>query len=126
MIKGIGTDIIEIDRLRRVYNKFTNKFIDKILTEREKSRMDCNNSNEYLAGRFVSKEAVAKALGTGIGQVNWKDIEILTAENGQPYVVLHNQAQQMANSMKVEQIFLSISHSRRNATATTILETSTV
>lgn len=117
MIKGIGIDIIEIDRIRRAIIK-NNKFIDRIFTTNEKKTFEKKNySPQTIAGYFAAKEAVSKALGTGISNMQWKDIEILKDPLDKPYVKLHNNAKDLAYSMNIDKIFVSISHSKENAIA---------
>lgn len=120
MIKGIGIDIIEVDRIRKAVIKNTN-FTKRIFTIEENKIFE---EKDYLphtiAGLFAAKEAVAKALGTGIRDMKWKDIEILKNSLGKPYVKLHNNARDLAYSMNIEEILISISHSKENAIAQAI------
>jgi len=117
MIKGIGIDIIEIDRIRQAIAKNSN-FIDRVFTENEKEIFE---EKKYLpqtiAGFFAAKEAVAKALGTGIRNMKWRDIEILKDPLGKPYIKLHNNAKDLAYSMNIDKVLISISHSKENAVA---------
>ena len=93
MIKGVGTDIISILRVKESLEKFGDKFAERILTENE-LKIFGSSENEskkitYLAKRFAAKEAVSKALGTGIGSsVSFHDIEISNDSNGKPLAVL--------------------------------------
>lgn len=120
MIKGIGIDIIEIDRIRQAIAK-NNKFIDRVFTVNEKKTFEEKNySPQTVAGYFAAKEAVSKALGTGIKNMRWRDIEILKDSLGKPYVRLYNNAGDLAYSMSIDKIFISISHSRENAVALAI------
>ncbi len=117
MIKGIGIDIVEIYRIRQAIDKNHN-FINRIFTANEiKIFEEKNYHPQTIAGFFAAKEAVAKALGTGIRNMKWKDIEILKDHLGKPYVKLHNNAEDLAYSMNIEKILVSISHSRENAIA---------
>ena len=117
MIKGIGIDIIEISRIKQAMGK-SDKFIDKIFTSGEKKIFEGKNySPQTIAGHFAAKEAVSKALGTGIKNISWRDIEILKDSLGKPCVILHNNAKNLAYSMNIDKIFVSISHSRENAIA---------
>ncbi len=117
MIKGIGIDIIEIDRIRQAVTK-NNRFIDRIFTVNEKEIFEEKNYLPHtIAGFFAAKEAVAKALGTGIRNMEWKDIEILKDPLGKPYVKLHNNARDLAYSMNIDKVLISISHSKENAVA---------
>ncbi len=122
MIKGIGIDIIEIDRIRRAIEK-SDKFIDRVFTANEKKAFEeKNHSPQTIAGYFAAKEAVSKALGTGISNMRWKDIEILKDPSGKPYVRLYNNAENLAYSMSIDKILISISHSRENAVALAIAD----
>lgn len=89
MIVGIGIDLAEIDRVKRVV-EHTPRFIDRILTPAEKEQLSHYHKQrywEYLTGRFSLKESFAKAMGTGIGQtVGFQDIEIIDNDAGQPLV----------------------------------------
>lgn len=116
MIKGIGIDIIELDRITTNMEKA--RFVDRILTPKEKEVFS-NLSNkrrkiEYLAGRFAAKEAFAKACGKGIGKLSFQHIEVLHEENGAPVLT--------AVGYEKETIFLSITHSRDYAVAQVVLE----
>lgn len=117
MIKGIGIDIIEVHRIRHAIMK-NNGFIDRVFTENEKQIFEEKNYLPHtVAGFFAAKEAVAKALGTGIRNMQWRDIEILKDHLGKPYVKLHNNAKDLAYSMNIDKILISISHSKENAIA---------
>ncbi|AAC67691.1 holo-ACP synthase [Chlamydia trachomatis] len=117
---GVGIDIIEIDRIRKSYQTYGDRFLKKIFTEGE--RVYCfSKSNPYasLAARFAAKEAVAKALGTGIGKLlKWKEIE-MCRDSRQPQVVV---PEALLCSLGVKRVLLSVSHSREYATAVAIAE----
>src|SRR5512133_1188221 len=89
-----GVDIIEINRLEEVNPAIRERFLQRVYTPEE--RAICGKSWASLAGRFAAKEAVAKALGCGIGPVRWQEIEILRGESGEPLLVLHGKAQEAA------------------------------
>ncbi len=110
-----GVDLLEIERLRGAIETHGDKFLHRIFTVQE---LDANqNKIESLAGRFAAKEAVAKALGCGIGDVAWKEIEILRAESGAPQLVLHGAAERLAHEQGLANWSLSISHSQSHAVA---------
>ena len=90
-------------------------FITRIFTSAEQT--ECGTNFQSLAARFAGKEAVSKALGTGIGDVGWKDIEILRAESGAPILKLHGYAQQLANQIGLVTWSISLSHTREHAVA---------
>lgn len=110
-----GIDLLEIERLRAAIETHGERFLQRIFTPRE---LDDNLKKlESLAGRFAAKEAVAKALGCGIGDVAWKEIEILRADSGAPQLVLHGAAERMANEQGLTTWSLSITHSQSHAVA---------
>lgn len=110
-----GVDLIEIARMREAIANHKERFLNRIFTARE---LDENiRKPESLAGRFAAKEAVAKAFGSGIGDVSWKEIEILRAESGQPQLVLHGAADEKARNLKIINWSISISHTHDHALA---------
>lgn len=126
MIIGIGVDIIEIERVRQAIQNNKN-FLSKLFTEREIDYFISRNMNsEVIAGNFAAKEAVSKALGTGIRGFSFKDIEILRNELGKPEVILHSGAKLIGNKLVGNnnslRIHLSISHNNSNAIAYSVLE----
>ncbi len=126
MIIGIGVDIIEIERVRQSIQNNKN-FLSKLFTEREIDYFISRNMNsEVIAGNFAAKEAVSKALGTGIRGFSFKDIEILRNELGKPEVILHNGANLIGNKLVGNnnslRVHLSISHNNSSAIAYSVLE----
>lgn len=120
MIIGIGTDIIEIDRIEQAINK--NKgFINKVFTVNEINMFkEKNMRSEVIAGNFAAKEAISKAIGTGFRGFSFIDIEVLRDELGKPIVYL---SKNMDNIIDGEyRINISISHDRTSAIAFAILE----
>lgn len=121
MIRGIGTDIIEVSRIEGNISKHGQKFLDKVFTYQEQTYCKSfRESGRNYAGRFAAKEAVVKAFGTGLTEgLNWLDIEILNDPQGKPYLVL-------SESLKIRfenpVIHLSISHCHEYATATAVWE----
>ncbi|MFC4025330.1 holo-ACP synthase [Oceanobacillus longus] len=118
MIKGIGMDLIELNRIQDSVDR-NQRFADRILTRNEKKACDglptYNRRIEYIAGRFAAKEAFAKAVGTGIGRLSFQDMEVLNDSNGAPYFV--------AKGYEEVKIFVSITHSKEYAAAQVVLET---
>ncbi len=115
---GIGTDIVEVERIEKSINR-TEKFLEKVFTQREVDY--CNskpNRYERYAGRFCAKEAVSKALGTGVRNFKLTDMEILNDELGKPIIYFNGQ---LENLEKEYEIHLSISHCKDYATATAII-----
>src|SRR5690625_3907677 len=116
MIEGIGIDIVEIKRIEQLVNK-SERFPKRILNENElieySKLRNKRRKYEYLAGRFAAKEAFSKALGTGIGEVRFKDIEISSTQLGAPLL--------RADGYRQEQLHVSISHSELYAVAQVII-----
>lgn len=123
MIVASGLDIVKISRIEKLLEKKRGRFLKKIFTIKEKIYIkEKLYKPETVSGIFASKEAVSKLLGTGLGKVNWKDIEILHHKNGKPYVKLYNEAEKVREELKINKINLSISHEREYALAIAIGE----
>jgi holo-[acyl-carrier protein] synthase len=119
----IGVDIIEIKRIKRAVKN--DNFIRKIFTKEEINLIKQKKGEilyRYVAGRFAAKEAVSKVLGTGIGYVRWKDIQILSDESGKPTVRLGGKALELAESRGFTRLLVSISHCRDYAVAFSMAE----
>ena len=110
-----GIDMIEVERFRSQSPEIRARFIQRVFTEAEQAY--CGENDQHLAGRFAAKEAVAKALGTGIGAVVWQDIEILNDEAGMPVLHLHGEAADRAERLGLTQWSVSITHLREYAAA---------
>jgi holo-[acyl-carrier protein] synthase len=122
MIAGIGVDIIEIDRIKKSVER-NPKFVSKVFTKNEIEYLESRKMRpEYIAGRFAAKEAVSKALGTGIRGFDLKDIEIDRNSLGKPIVVLKGKCKKILKKYPSYKIHISISHSRENAIAYALLE----
>ncbi len=120
---GIGIDHVDIDKFSRVLEKRKERFTAKVFTSREIELAKKKNFLITLAGRYVSKEAVFKALSPGKDSgISWQDIEILNEDSGQPYVVLHGRANEIFNEKKIDRIFISISHTDSVAFAQVVFE----
>lgn len=118
-VTGIGVDIVPIDRVRR-HTTANPAFAFDAFTPRELTQSA--ESPERLAGRWAAKEAVMKALGTGLGTVDPHDIEIIGTDAGQPYVELHRAAATTAAAAGVSRIHVSISHDGGHAIAFAVTE----
>jgi len=111
----IGVDIIEIPRIAEAIERFGERFLRRVYTEREVAAYRKRTSS--LATRFAAKEAVMKVLGTGMRGVSWHDIEILSAPSGKPVVHLHGKALERFESLGLESITVSLSDSKEHAVA---------
>ena len=125
MIYGIGIDIIDIRRIKRVINKYGNRFKKKCFHEHEIIKSEARfNSVESYAKRYAAKEACAKALGTGLARgVFWKDIEVRNNQYGKPYIILHNNAKKFIkqSNNKINKIVVSLSDEKYFAIANVII-----
>ncbi|WP_338978226.1 holo-ACP synthase [Fusobacterium polymorphum] len=121
MIIGIGNDIIEIERIEKAISK--EGFKNKIYTQRELKNIEKRgNRTETYAGIFSAKEAISKAIGTGVREFSLTDLEILNDDLGKPYVVVSEKLDKILKTKKEDyQIEISISHSRKYATAMAII-----
>ncbi|MDO7785683.1 holo-ACP synthase [Desulforamulus aquiferis] len=114
-MKGIGTDIIEIERVELAISRSGQEFLNRVFTPGEQSY--CGGKVQCLAGRFAAKEAVLKALGTGLRGLRWTNIEILPNYQGKPEVKLSGSALELAADLGIDKIMVSISHDRGRAVA---------
>lgn len=119
---GIGIDLVEIQRIAEVLDRRGAAFAQRLFTENERAYCDGHPSpSRHYAARFAAKEAISKALGTGIGgQANWLDIEITHDERGAPKVILTGAAEQFAKQNQITEIKISISHTDAHAIANAI------
>ncbi len=122
MIVGLGTDIVEIDRIDQMIKRHGEAFLKRVYTEAEIAYCQKRKQNaEAFAGRWAAKEAVMKVLGTGmIKGIGFIDIEILNEKSGQPRVELSGGAKERARDLSIEKVLISISHCKSYATATAI------
>lgn len=110
-----GVDLIEIDRIEEVVARHGKHYLERIFTPAELEY--CGKRSESLAGRFAAKEAVAKALGSGIGDISWKDIEVSGDEQNAPVLMLHGAAEAKAKELGLTTWSVSISHSQSHSVA---------
>lgn len=124
MIKGIGTDIIEVSRIERERARLGAGFLERIFTPQEIEYCEGQRRRfESYAARFAAKEAFLKALGTGGRDgISWLEIEVVRDERGRPDLVLRGRARQIARERGIEAVLVSLSHSQELATAVAILE----
>jgi holo-[acyl-carrier protein] synthase len=120
MAQGIGIDIIEVTRIDRVILRYGKKFLDRLFTGEEQDYcLRHQKASRHFAGRFAAKEAIAKALGTGIREgISWLDIEVGHDHQGKPLVKL---SASLSARFNYPNILLSISHTHEYATAVALL-----
>ncbi|MFN5132949.1 MAG: holo-ACP synthase [Candidatus Fonsibacter sp.] len=122
----MGTDIVNINRIKKIYSKYGNQFLNKILTESEKKsekKLSRFKNVSTIAKRFAAKEAISKAIGYGFSNgIHFKDIEIYNDESGKPYANLNGKAKTIVNKIsKKYNIFLTLSDDKPWAVATALI-----
>src|SRR5579875_1760899 len=124
MIVGIGTDLAEVSRIQRSIDQFQERFLKRIYTDAERAySFSKANAAERLAARFAAKEAGMKAIGTGWRRgVTWKDFEVINEPSGRPSLRLSGVANQIARTLGVTRVSLSLTHTREIAFAVVSLE----
>lgn len=124
MIVGIGTDLVALDRIRRVLARHGEAFLARTLTPAEQAlARDRRDPVPFVAGRWAAKEAVAKALGTGFGrECGLLDLEVLNDPAGRPVLALHGAAAATAARRGIVRVHLSLSHEQSHAVAFAVAE----
>jgi len=124
MIVGIGTDLVDVRRIDRIHQRFAERFVARVLVSSERDIWQSHAQPvSYLAKRWAAKEAVAKALGTGIGgEVGFHNIEVTASAAGQPQVILHGGAQARLRELGGARCWLSLSDDGHFALAFAVLD----
>lgn len=121
MIRGIGVDIVDIERIRKLVDTEGERFLEKVFTSTEIAY--CNSKarrHQHFAARFAAKEAVSKALATGwAGDFRWKDVEVTNDPTGQPRIALHGQLRAHIGSARIQ---ISLSHADNHVVAMAVIE----
>lgn len=112
---SVGVDIVEIARIRETFARWGDRFLKRVYTPAEVER--CRGRVPELAARFAGKEAISKALGTGMRGVAWREMEILNDRRGKPYVRLHGRAAVRAAELGLTEFAISLTHERDFAVA---------
>jgi holo-[acyl-carrier protein] synthase len=115
IVIAVGVDLVEISRIEAVLDRHGSRFLRRVYTEGELAY--AKERPAALAARWAAKEATAKALGTGIGVVSFREIEVLCDAQGKPELYLHGNAARLAASMNLSQFALSLSHAADYALA---------
>jgi len=126
MIVGLGVDLIEIERVKQAHEKHGQRFIERLFTLAE-AKYCLKKKDPYpsLAGRFAAKEAVIKAFSYGFGgRWKWTQIEVVRELSGKPSLKLTGILEKLRAQRKINNMLLTIAHSKRDATATVIFESS--
>jgi holo-[acyl-carrier protein] synthase len=125
LVIGIGTDLIEIERIAQSVERYGDAFLARVFTPGEIAycRQKKRTSAESFAARFAAKEAGAKALGTGISRgVSWKELEVRRLPGQRPELHLSGRAAEVAERLGIRRISLSLSHSRQYSIAMVVAE----
>lgn len=121
MIVGIGLDLIEIERVRRAWARFGDRFVRRVLTAAERASLH-GDPAAYLAARLAAKEAAFKALGTGWANgVTWRDVEVLRSSSGAPEIRLAGAAAEACARRGGARVHVSLSHTRGHAAAVVVI-----
>jgi len=122
MIKGLGIDLVDIERIENIINKWGHQFLKKVFTTKEIEYCQSKSASyQHFAVRFAAKEAVVKMLGKTEG-ISWQDIEVIKADNGRPGLLLLSQARIIAEKRGINNIQITLSHEKKMAVAQVIGE----
>ena len=122
-VLGIGVDIVETARIQSSIERFGDRFLRRIFTQGERDYCSAMPfPARHYGARFAAKEAVSKAFGTGIGsRIGWRDIEVKRKETGEPFILLHGSAADLAGEVRLLHALISLSHTEHYAVANAIL-----
>lgn len=112
---AVGVDLVEVARVEQMARRFGERFLARVYTEAE--RAHCRGEAQRLAARWAAKEAIAKALGTGVAGFRWTDLEVIVDAAGQPEVRLHGAAEARAQALGLREWAVSLSHTEDLAVA---------
>jgi holo-[acyl-carrier protein] synthase len=123
-VVGLGLDLVEVERMRRIIERQGARFLQRVFTRGERDYCSAKSSPAvFYAARFAAKEAVSKAFGTGIGAaIGWLDIEVVRNPAGVPEVHLTGKGAELAGSRGVDKILLSLTHTETVAAASVVLQ----
>ncbi len=118
---GVGLDIVEVERVADALTRHGERFLERVFLAGEQVPGRGGRTwLQRLAGRFAAKEAVLKALGTGLRRCRWRDVEVVRSPSGRPTVRLHGALAERAGELGVTEVLVSISHGRRYAVAVAV------
>lgn len=116
MILGIGVDMVEIRRIKRLYDKNPSRALERIYGDEEREYLKTKkNLYPHLAARFCAKEAFSKALGTGIGKISLKDFQVINEPSGSPRAIVRGKARELLDDMGDYRVHVSLSHTEEMA-----------
>lgn len=123
VIRGVGTDLIECERIARVLERQRDRFLNRVFTEGEREySMKMKNPVPHLAARFAAKEAVSKCFTTGIGEsLGWKSIEVVKGEREQPIIQLDEQGLALLKQVGANDVLVSLAHTENYGLAYAVI-----
>ncbi len=121
MICGIGVDLVTVSRIERAVHRFGDRFAERVYTSEE--RHMSKGQAMFLAGRFAIKEALLKAMGTGLaGGLRWRDIETITLPSGAPSIRCYGRVKHLLDARGIKNIWATLSHDKDHVVAVVLLE----
>jgi holo-[acyl-carrier protein] synthase len=120
---GVGTDLIEVDRIEKSCSRYMERFLDRIFTKEEQEYcLKMKNPYPHLAARFAAKEAVSKAFSTGIGaELDWTSIGVIKGDRGQPAIQFDTKGKALLKEVGGDDVLVSLSHTKTLAQAFAVL-----
>lgn len=115
----VGIDLVEIARIERAQRRWGKRFLERVFTSAEVA--SARGKPASLAGRFAAKEAAAKALGVGIGPIDWREVEVASGTAGEPMLLLHGRARALSERLGLLESAVSLSDTAEHAIAVVIL-----
>jgi len=123
IVRGVGTDLIECERIGRVYERQGERFLERVFTEGERNYcLKMKNPVPHLAARFAAKEAVSKCFTTGIGEaLGWRSIEVIKGSREEPYIRLDARGTVLMEALGCDDILISLAHTENYGIAYAVL-----
>lgn len=123
IVRGVGTDLIECERIRRVYERQRERFLERVFTGGERDYcLKMKNPIPHLAARFAAKEAVSKCFTTGIGEaLGWRSIEVIKGSREEPYIRLDARGTVLMEALRCDDILISLAHTENYGIAYAVL-----
>ena len=123
IVRGVGTDLIECERIAKVFDRQKDRFLKRVYTEGEEAYcMKMKNPIPHLAARFAAKEAVSKCFTTGIGKsLGWKSIEVIKGEREEPIIRLDEKGQALLEQLGCKDVLVSLAHTEIYGTAYAVI-----
>jgi holo-[acyl-carrier protein] synthase len=123
IVRGVGTDLIECERIRRVFERQKERFLERVYTSEERDYcLKMKNPVPHLAARFAAKEAVSKCFTTGIGEsLGWRSIEVVKGIREEPHIRLHGKGPELLKAIGGDAVLVSLSHTKNYGLAYAVL-----